>query len=647
MRVKLTRAGWTWKRVLFVALAIVVVAYVGLSAMRYYLAYRDLEEAKDLLLAVETDLRENGLDSSPALLDYNDERLVSARGKLTAADDVLDQDPILQVARRLPWIGDQVEAADDLAEVGVEATDIGFHGSIALRTFDRLKEEERGALGEKAVVFLWAVRPDMAAIEENLDSIRSKLDGLRGDALLPRLSGALDELDAKIPRTEDLVETYKDADAFAPAFLGFDRPKTYLVLAQDNNELFPTGGFIPIYGLITLDHGRITRKFFEPVANLNGRWQEASGGEYVEPPGPLKRYLLRDHTWNLGVSNWSPDFPTAARQAQLFFAKASSEPIDGVMAINSLTLEELLKVLGSVTIEDYDVTVTADNVNEETLKLTRPSQEAGGERYAFTGSLADAVIEAAFNTGSDRWSDMLDTLDSLGGSRQLLVYMNDPEEQRLVRNLGWDGSIDGSPGDYLMVVNTSVNSTKLNLVLDESIEVDVAIDGAGVASHRVTLRYANGVSDWEKGRDAEFIRETMLEGFYGGYLRIYTQPDADFIDVVQDGEPIGFEEITVENGRAAAGRFFGLARDERTELAFLYDVPNSVRGSEDSVEYRLVIQKQPGTRAVPVTLKLGLPEGAEIVSAELDGRPITVDGSPFEISTDLGADRELVVKYDP
>ncbi|HLC20954.1 MAG TPA: DUF4012 domain-containing protein, partial [Candidatus Methylomirabilis sp.] len=434
-------------------------------------------------------------------------------------------------------------------------------------------------------------------------------------------------------------------NAFAPGFLGFDRPKTYLVLAQDQNELFPTGGFIPIYGLITLDHGRIIRKSFEPVANLNGRWQEASGGEYVEPPGPLKRYLLRDHTWNLGVSNWSPDFPTAARQAQFFFAKASSEPIDGVLAINSITLEELLNVVGSLTIQDYDVTVTAENVNQETLKLTRPSQEAGGDRYAFTGSLADSVIEAAFAADADRWSEMLDALNRLGEGKGLLFYSNDPQQQRLVRNLGWDGSLEGAEGDYLMVVNASVDSTKLNLVLDEAMEVDVAIDGAGVASHRITLRYENGLSDWAKGRDPQFIKETMLDGFYGGYLRLYAPADADFIDAVQDGESIGFEEITAENGKAAVGRFFGLARDERTELAFLYDVPNSVRNSDDSVEYRLVIQKQPGTRAIPLRLALQLPDGADLDSVVLDGKSVTTGSGLLEIKTVLDADRELVVRY--
>jgi len=255
------------------------------------------------------------------------------------------------------------------------------------------------------------------------------------------------------------------------------------------------------------------------------------------------------------------------------------------------------------------------------------------------------VIEAAFAADANRWSEMLDALNRLGDSKGLLFYSNDPQQQRLVRNLGWDGSLAGAEGDYLMVINASVNSTKLNLVLDEAIEVDVAIDGAGVASHRVTLRYANGLSAWEKGRDTQFVAETMVAGFYGGYLRIYAPSDADFIDVVEGGQSIGFEEITAESGKAAAGRFFGLARDERTEIAFLYDVPNSVRNSEESMEYRLVIQKQPGTRAIPLRLALQLPDGADLDSVVLDGKSVTTGSGLLEIRTVLDADREMVVRY--
>ena len=65
----------------------------------------------------------------------------------------------------------------------------------------------------------------------------------------------------------------------------------------------------------------------------------------------------------------------------------------------------------------------------------------------------------------------------------------------------------------------------------------------------------------------------------------------------------------------------------------------------NSYEYRLYVQKQPGTRAVPLTVTVAAPPGMKIVSVELDGEEL---GSGLsEIVTDLREDRQIVVKYAP
>ena len=74
---------------------------------------------------------------------------------------------------------------------------------------------------------------------------------------------------------------------------------------------------------------------------------------YVEPPAPLRQYLLKEHSWNLTTSNWSPDFPAAAGQAACFYALEGGEradEVDGVIAVNVTTLERLSAVTGAVEI---------------------------------------------------------------------------------------------------------------------------------------------------------------------------------------------------------------------------------------------------------------------------------------------------------
>jgi hypothetical protein len=58
--------------------------------------------------------------------------------------------------------------------------------------------------------------------------------------------------------------------------------------------------------------------------------------------------------------------------------------------------------------------------------------------------------------------------------------------------------------------------------------------------------------------------------------------------------------------------------------------------------YRLKVQKQPGTRAVPITIRIQLPEGATVIQAPPGA---TVEGTLVLFQTDLRLDRQIEVLY--
>ena len=70
-----------------------------------------------------------------------------------------------------------------------------------------------------------------------------------------------------------------------------------------------------------------------------------------------------------------------------------------------------------------------------------------------------------------------------------------------------------------------------------------------------------------------------------------------------------------------------------------------VDASGGAHEYRLLIQKQAGARAAPLTVTVRLPEGAGVESVSLDGQPLP--DAALTVTTLLSRDRELVVRYDP
>ena len=152
--------------------------------------------------------------------------------------------------------------------------------------------------------------------------------------------------------------------------MGYEGRKRFLVLPQNDTELFPFGSLISSYAIATFNAGSLERIDLEYFGVLFNRWQ-AQTAEYVAPPAPLKQYLKQDYSWGLGEAGWYPDFPTTAALAHSFVSKGGAPPTDGTIAIDLQFIQNLLALLGPVTVADFDVTVTAENVSELTLALTR------------------------------------------------------------------------------------------------------------------------------------------------------------------------------------------------------------------------------------------------------------------------------------
>jgi hypothetical protein len=235
-----------------------------------------------------------------------------------------------------------------------------------------------------------------------------------------------------------------------------------------------------VYGFLSFDKGRMERLFFDNVGNIGPNWPPETNG-YIDPPRPLQTYLLRDRPMGLAEASWWPDFPTAAQNAiEIYHTNSGTqEPIDGVIGINFLTLEKLMEVLGPITVEKYDVTVSSQDVTDKTLIITHPEGTRPWEtdRYDFVGYLAREVIDRALSSDASKWAPMSSALRTLGREKNLLLYHTDPTVQEVIADFGWDGGLETGDGDYLMVVDSSLRSTKLNLVVEPRIDLMSASTG--------------------------------------------------------------------------------------------------------------------------------------------------------------------------
>ncbi len=623
-------------------LALLALAIVGsVEAYRAVRIVREVDQAQELLRSGQELLESKRLDATEEELGVASVNFEAAGEKFASARSALRQDPVVWALGRLPIIGGQVQTVGNLAEIGEEAAGIGVEGVGAAEQFAEIRTQEKGTLLERTMTIFERTDPHFAAIETRLAAVDALREEIGDGGLLPPVRSAVRELDDRRETVDELVATYWRARAFAPEFLGFSEPKTYLILAHNNAELLPTGGLVSVIGTMRVEDGRIEDLDFEDAVEFSRSWR-LSTDVYVEPPAPLQQYLLKDFSWNLAVSNWSPDFPTAAGEAQRFFELGGGFPVDGVIGINVSTLERLLEVTGPVTVPEFDVMVTSENAFDVTEEHTRVPFEPRGDRKEFVALLADQVLERVLRPAPGMWSPLVDAIQDLGDEKNLLLYAKDPGQQELIREFGWDGEVSRSSGDFLMLVDASVNSTKLNIVLEQTIDIEVRLSDAGSAMTVVTVDYANNLAPWVEGRDPELVRRLMLGGLYGGYLRLFVPQGSRIVSVRDERREIGLEEIGEELGLTVFGRFFALPRDTRQRLVFEYIVPAAVGTNSDTWRYRLKLAKQPGQQPLPVTLRIVPPERMEITSTMANGNSYAADSElDFVLDQDWTLEFEL------
>ena len=629
------------KRVVLLAVCLVLVAGLAFEAYRAFTFYQDVNSGVHSLRSLRDRLDVDQLNRDEALLLQDQSTLQEAKGHLQSARSFVEGDPLLKIASLLPIAGKQVDgatalvrAADESADTGLDAVDLGL-------AFARYEPDPNKTSIEEAVSFLQSQQAPLAKTRASLDVLESTRQTVP-DGLVGPMSKGVNELDNSLGKLDSLVQGYERAQAFLPELLGFDGERRYLLLPENNTELFASGGLISSYGILTVNDGRLESTNLEYFGTLYDRWQKESGGEYIEPPTQLKNYLKHGYSWALGEAGWFPDFHTTAELANEFVSKGGAPSTDGTIAIDMYFVKALLKFMGPIEVPEYGVTVNANNFDEISLQYTRNEYYVPGEpKKAFLSYLAREVIGRLLATPKDRWVDMVSLLDRMGRERHLQLDFSDPKLSALSRDYGFGGTLQSNASDYLLIADTSVNSTKLNLILQTSAQVSVQLTPDGAAESTVQYSVENPFPEWEQGQDPDLVRSLMLDGVYGSYLRIYVPRQAQLQTVDLNGQGAGPEQNDLEYGRAVFGRYFRVLPGEDDVLGFQYRSPGVVFSDGDDYVYSLALRKQAGTDAMPVALNIQLPDGAKLMSATLDGKP--VNGTSFQ--TDLKVDRYIEVRF--
>lgn len=502
-------------------------------------------------------------------------------------------------AQVIPFASAYYRDGEHSLKAAVAGTDAGiktveavypYAGKIGLKTANT---EAFGSMKEKVAALLTAmpeISPSLGNIQLDVNEMNTELQSvdynrypsgaIKGINIRDLLKTAKETSQAVATAFPDIKQAFID---IPPAFGAGNTTKNYVLIFQNDKELRPTGGFWTAYALVTFKNGQLIDIKSSDMYNLDSQI-----GLYNHPAPPpfFKGFLDVDYFYARDV-NISPDFVVSAAKFQDFWKLAGQPKVDGVWALDTYVLQELLHDLGKVEISGYTEAFDETNVVDqmETYANILLREQAG--RKNLIGELMNSIMQKAFSASQKEYPTLIASGIKLLEQKHVLISFNDPAAEALAEKYNLAGRLQPFAGDYLHVNDANLGGRKANWFVTEQIAKEVQSQGGQLTS-KVTINYQNpGVynTDWNTG--------------YKDVVRVYVPAGSTLLSSsgsvtpVTTANDLGKTYFTASVLVVPAG---GTAT-----LTFDYTIPSSVVSNG---QYSLLMQKEPGTEGIPVDLKI-------------------------------------------
>lgn len=411
------------------------------------------------------------------------------------------------------------------------------------------------------------------------------------------------EIAPRVAAVKNQVQSVSDAlnstASHFPALLkllGDQLPHRYLVLLQNNNEIRPSGGFIGSYAIVDIDKGLIKKIDIQDVYDIDGSFKDI-----IEPPDYMKKFT---GNWRFRDSNYSADFPTTASKAKWFLSKEGGPIVDTVVAINQGLLQDMLEITGPIQVGNFGK-LNSENYNlllsyviegkiwgpvdpKHILKVFIPAFQKAimkEENISKVGSKLYKAIQQKHIMMYSADADIEGLFDSIGISGRM--YQNKPDE------------------DYLSVVNFSAGGTKSDLFIEENIFHDTYIDKSGNMTDEVTIKRTHQWNDavyfqWKKILQGygfsdmpDYLIDILGRGRNKSLIKVYVPEGSILLNSTDQNLSLEYDKDVKKN------YFFTtmeVLAGKTGYLRFKYRLPFLMDFNTAASTYKLIIQKQPGSR---------------------------------------------------
>ena len=634
------------RRIALLLVLVLLLLAISSSAVIGFLAYntyqRDLSLAQTGMQHMRTavtlleSLQAQPL--SPRTVERTQQEFVGALSDTQAIEASLTN--LSGTAGLVPIYGPRLVTAIHLSGLAVDVSQAGVGGCKMLEILlTRLASPLNGSKSG-------LTSADYSTLSQDYQTMKASLNAAMNEALLlqpgdvsfgARLATLLQEFQKNIPNIRAALTEADQVILALPALFGISAPAHYLLEIMDSTELRPGGGFIGNYGIATLEGGRLTSAHITDTYLLDRPFESA--GRTIPYPSDYQwfaRYLAPS-SWSLRDSNLDADFPTDARNAESNYQReGGSVPLQGVIAITPIFIENVLNITGPIMVPEYHQTVTARNLvslihfyqlgEGGSSSVLSPNGQTSQRKY-FTELLGEHLLARVQQLSSTAVAKFLQLVPSSLRTKDMQVYFNERSAENILGLLRLDGAIQSPPGDYLLIVDANVAASKADSSIVNTVHDQVTLDEQGNAVHHTSITYTWTVTGQNYGNQ-----------LYQDYTRIYV-PRGSALSEQAGWQPLGTSTAFVHQVWAG---FFTLIQGQTRTITLIWVSRNAAKHEANGWHYQLLWQRQAGAQWM-LNLRVTLPQCAAVTSRL--GGLVTNNKREVSLSRSLTQDLNLEVDY--
>lgn len=459
---------------------------------------------------------------------------------------------------------------------------------------------------------LGEIEPAIDSIEQELQQAVTLLLQIEPQRYPVKLADY--ELRAQLIQAQDMAELavhsfadYKPLLGQLAKMAGAEEKQKYLVLFQNDNELRPTGGFLTAYAIIEVEKGVVNSVKSDDIYDLDLRFRQR-----LPIPETLGRYLTTEKYFHLRDMNISPDFKTAMELFYDNYQTVRGEPtdLDGIIAVDTHVLTELLRVVGPIEVPGYGV-FTAELtprcdcpqvVFALSEIITKPTPYLREDRKGVLGPLMKSILNKTYELDKARFPELFQVAIASIEGRHTQMYFMDQATQTAAEQINAAGRLYelknnfkdwrmGENMDFLAIVDANLGGAKSNLFTNYEVKqvVDAPIDGRLTKTVEITYKNSRKADNCNLEAGQLCLNSTLND-----WLRIYVPAGSELIEI----QGISNEaKVYEEGGLTVIDGYFQLEPLGLAKIRLTYSVPYT-----DSVNYNLRLWKQGGVNPIPMLI---------------------------------------------